>query len=87
MPNAFTPNNDGHNDVFEVKYPQLIKTIQMTVFDRWGQKVFESNDPTKGWDGTLNGIKQPVGNYVWIIKYTDLLGNSKKKSGNVLLIR
>jgi gliding motility-associated-like protein len=87
MPNAFTPNNDGHNDVFRVKYPGLIKAIQMIIYDRWGQKVFESTDPSKGWDGTANSIKQPMGNYVWTISYTDILGNKKKLSGYVLLIR
>ena len=87
MPNAFTPNNDGHNDVFRVKYPGLIKTMRMNVYDRWGQLVFESSDPSKGWDGNLNGIKQPTGNYIWVIYYTDIIGNSKKVFGNVLLIR
>jgi gliding motility-associated-like protein len=87
MPNAFTPDNNGHNDLFRVKYPGLIKTMQMQVFSRWGQKVFESTNPSVGWDGTINGIKQPSGNYVWTIYYTDILGNKKKQSGNVVLIR
>jgi gliding motility-associated-like protein len=70
-----------------VKYPEMIKTFQMTVFNRWGQRLCETSDPTKGWDGNFEGIPQPVGNYVWFIVYQDILGNSKKLSGSVLLIR
>jgi len=87
MPNSFTPNGDGHNDIFRVKYPQAIKTFQMTIFNRWGQKVFETSDPYRGWDGTLSGLYQPGGNYVWFIYYQDILGNSKKTFGNLVLIR
>jgi gliding motility-associated-like protein len=87
MPNAFTPNFDGHNDIFRLKYPSLVKTFHMTIFDRWGQKVFETSDAAKGWDGNINSVMQPVGNYVYFISYTDLLGGSKTLSGNVMLIR
>jgi gliding motility-associated-like protein len=87
MPNAFTPNHDGLNDIFRLKYPQLVTSFHIIVFDRWGQRVYESNDPYKGWDGTLNAKEQPVGNYVWVIHYEDVLGNKKKESGNIVLIR
>jgi len=87
MPNAFTPNSDGQDDLFRIKYPGIVKSVQMVVFNRWGQKVFENADPYKGWDGNANGQAQPMGSYVWMISYTDILGNKKAISGTVLLIR
>ncbi len=87
MPNAFTPNSDGHNDLFRIKYPSFISTIQMNIFNRFGEKVFESRDAAKAWDGTFNGKQQPIGNYIWTISYIDILGRNKKASGHVLLIR
>jgi len=86
IPNAFTPNVDGHNDIFRIKNPGLIKTLSLNIFDRWGQKVFESADPYKGWDGSFNGRPLPVGTYVWNIHYTDVLGNSHNRRGTVILI-
>lgn len=87
MPTAFTPNSDGNNDVFRIKYPQGIKAMHMVVFSRWGQKIFDTTNPLQGWDGNLNGINQPVGAYVWMIDYVDITGKSKKISGSVMLIR
>jgi gliding motility-associated-like protein len=87
VPNAFTPNGDGANDVFRIRNPGLVRTFAMTIFNRWGQKVFETTDPYKGWDGTLGGRLQNSGNYVWNIHYTDIVGNSADKGGVVLLIR
>jgi gliding motility-associated-like protein len=87
MPNAFTPNNDGLNDLFRVKYPQFIKLFHMTIFNRFGEKVFETNNPSDGWDGKLKSVDQQVGVYVWIINLTD---NDRKASffkGIVSLIR
>ncbi len=87
MPNAFTPNNDGHNDIFRVKYPEAIRTFRMNVFNRWGQLIFSSEDPYRGWDGNFKGQAQPAGTYVWMINYLDVLGNSKGLSGTVMLLR
>jgi gliding motility-associated-like protein len=87
MPNAFTPNGDGHNDLFNVKYPSMIRTFHMVVFNRYGQRVCETADPLKGWNGRYLGVEQPTGNYVWIISYVDVLGNRKKLSGNVFVVR
>jgi gliding motility-associated-like protein len=87
MPNAFTPNNDGLNDVFRVKYPAFIKTFRMIIYNRWGEKIFETNDPLKGWNGIYKGFYQPTGNYIWTISYTDIDGRSETLNGNVILIR
>lgn len=87
IPNAFTPNGDGHNDVFRVKYPQFIRTFHMAIFDRWGQRVFETADARQGWDGYFHGQAQPAGTYVWTIYYHDVEGKDANRSGTVLLIR
>jgi gliding motility-associated-like protein len=87
MPNAFTPNRDGKNDLFRVKHPSFIKEFRMQVYNRWGQVVFHTTDPYKGWDGTANGSPAPEGNYVWTIKLTDKSSVKQFFRGNVMLIR
>jgi len=87
MPTAFTPNNDNLNDLFRLKYPGIVKAIYLSVYNRMGQKIFETTDPYKGWDGTISGIQQPVGAYVWQMSYTDLNNNKEFSSGYVVLIR
>ncbi len=87
LPNAFTPNHDGHNDVFRLPHPELVTTMDLAVFNRWGQRVFESGNPSVGWDGAVNGVSQPADAYVWTLTYTDIAGNKHKLTGTVLLIR
>jgi gliding motility-associated-like protein len=88
MPTAFTPNGDGHNDIFMVP-PSLHVTItQFKVFNRWGQMVFSTSDAGQGWDGTLNGRDQPVGAYTWEVEYFDpLLKKYMAQKGTVTLMR
>jgi gliding motility-associated-like protein len=88
MPNAFTPNNDGLNDVFRIppSTPQKIKSF--SVYNRWGGLIFHTSDSGIGWDGTFHG--QPLSNdtYVWMIEYEDLLTKkTETASGTVILIR
>lgn len=90
VPNLFTPNQDGNNDIFHV-YGTGVKEIELVVFDRNGQELFRSNALETGWDGTVNGAEVPSGNYVWAIKgrYFDdrpLEFNGKNK-GTVRLVR
>jgi gliding motility-associated-like protein len=87
VPNAFTPNGDGHNDLFRVKNPQLVQSFSMIIFDRWGVKVFGSTDPYKGWDGSWGGHPASGGTYIWAINYTDILGNNKNRRGTLILVR
>lgn len=87
MPNAFTPNHDGKNDLWRIPYPGLVKTLQMRVYNRWGEKVFETNDPYKGWDGKYKGLNIDSGNFVWIIQYEDYTGKKHFLKGNLVLIR
>ena len=68
-PSAFTPNNDGINDEFNL-YITEAATYLLTIFDRWGKTVFQTDDPSKGWDGTQRGKKCPPGIYVWNLRYS-----------------
>ena len=86
IPNIFSPNADGINDVFLV-YANAVKDIYVTVFNRWGEKVFESKDITVGWDGTYKGKLAPEGVYVYYIQFTFLNFTQQKKKGSVTLVR
>lgn len=87
LPNAFTPNSDNLNDIFRVKYPFVVKEFNLAVYNRFGQKIFETSSMAKGWDGSFNGAMQPGGAYVWVVSLTDIDGRNKTINGTVLLIR
>ena len=70
LPNAFSPNGDGRNDVFMPIESNIIN-YRMYIFDRWGKQIFESVSPSIGWDGSLNGSLCPMGTYVWVIQYQE----------------
>jgi gliding motility-associated-like protein len=85
LPNAFTPNNDGKNDCFGIKRWGNVQIIQLAIFNRWGQIVFETKDPGKCWDGRFKGQLQPSGGYVYIIKAKSFCGDVVRK-GNLMLL-
>jgi len=87
FPNAFTPNNDGLNDVFRLKYPGDVADYHLQIFNRWGQLIFSSSDPFSGWDGRFENELEAAGTYVWIVRYTDREGKTQKVQGSVVLIR
>jgi gliding motility-associated-like protein len=89
IPNAFTPNNDGLNDLFTPKGVG-ITDYEMMIFDRWGEKIFESKKFEKGWDGTVQGKgKQlcPSDIYIYKIKYTTIFEEAFERVGHVSLIK
>ncbi len=86
VPNAFTPNGDGKNDVFTAIGP-AIKDLELRVFNQWGQQIFATQDKTRGWTGLFNGEPQPAGVYIYVIKATLYGGAVISKKGTVLLIR
>lgn len=86
VPTAFSPNGDGNNDVLYV-YGGSFDKIDFSVYNNWGQLLFDSTDKTKGWNGTYNGKKQPEGVYIWTIKATTYKGDTKKLKGNITLMR
>lgn len=85
--NAFTPNNDNKNDVFKPVVEGALLYYKMVIFNRWGQKVFETNDWHKGWSGNFNNNPQPAGMYVYNITYQLPHSTKKNQKGTVLLIR
>ncbi len=87
VPTAFTPNHDGHNDVLRVILIGMKELKSFVVFNRWGQQLFISKDPGKGWDGTVNGVLQDAGTYVWMVQGIDFGGRSVQRKGTVILIR
>jgi gliding motility-associated-like protein len=86
IPNSFSPNGDGNNDVFTI-YGQGIKTIDLKIFNRWGEKVYESNSQFAGWDGTYQGVLQNPGVYVYEVKITFLDNRKKEKTGSITILR
>jgi gliding motility-associated-like protein len=87
IPNAFTPNGDGLDDVFYVRSMGLLQVNYFRVFDRWGQLLFETNDLNIGWDGTFKGQKLPPAVYVYDFNGVCSTGATIDKKGNVTLIR
>ena len=86
VPNAFTPNNDGNNDVFRVR-SNFIESMRLIVYNRWGQEIFESTSQENGWDGTLQNEElspDVYGYYLEVICINDVQYNIK---GNVSLLR
>jgi len=92
VPNAFSPNDDGSNDLFMV-YPSLesqLEDLDFQVFDRWGSIVFDADSPTDGWKGTSQGKKAISGVYIWRMKAkVNLCGQeiNLEQQGEVLLVR
>lgn len=89
IPNAFSPNGDGLNDVFQPKGMGFkMDSYELLIYDRWGNLIFKSNDVNKGWDGTLKGTAVQNDVYVYKIKcITTSHSARKEKSGHVTLIK
>ncbi|MEO5585302.1 MAG: PKD domain-containing protein, partial [Flavobacteriales bacterium] len=86
LPDAFSPNGDGVNDIFYVRGGPF-KTMELKVFNGWGEMVFETSDPEFGWDGTHNGKPEINGVYVYTVVATSVEGQDFDHSGKVTLIR
>lgn len=90
LPNAFTPNGDSRNDIFLGKgIMEGAKDFQFLVWNRWGELIFESNDPAIGWNGRYKnvGAESPAGVYLVLVEYRDPRGNPYVEKGFVTLIR
>lgn len=86
IPNAFTPNADGNNDILYVR-GNTIKELLLRIYDRWGEKVFETNTPGSGWDGTYNGQPVQTGVYDYYLETTCFNDEKFFKKGNVTVIK
>jgi len=88
MPNAFSPNGDGHNEQFGTTYECTYVNYKFQIYNRWGQLLFETRNQDQKWDGTFGGKMSPPGNYIYSIKYSlKPDGLFEEFSGSFLLIR
>jgi gliding motility-associated-like protein len=88
IPNAFSPNGDGRNDVFKVLNADLVKEFSLEIFNRLGEKIFVSNNALLGWDGTIKGSNAGAGTYVWVLRYRDTIYNVQRiLNGTIILLR
>lgn len=89
VPNTFTPNNDGRNDLFRPVIPNTGNVIKfrLTIYNRWGERIFETGDPAGGWNGNARGAQQMAGVYVWLLTYQYAGAPAMTKKGTVVIIR
>jgi len=87
VPSAFTPNGDGKNDVFKVTNITFQRLLEFRVFNRWGQEIYSTNDPKKGWDGTWKGVPQDMGVYEYLIRVAYPDGFVETYKGDITLVR
>jgi gliding motility-associated-like protein len=86
MPNAFTPNGDGLNDIYKPEGTPM-QDFSMKIFNRSGYLLFETDDQEAGWDGIYDGEEMPLNTYIYIIEAVDNTGKTYKQTGKLLLIR
>ena len=86
VPSIFSPNSDGTNDYFR-PYGRCLVKIQMSVYDRWGNRVFYTDELDEGWDGTYKGKLMNLGTFVYRLFVTTLYGETEELKGNVTLVR
>ncbi len=86
LPTAFTPNGDGENDIFKIRGGPF-NAVVFSIYNNWGELIFQSNDANNGWDGTFEGNNSPLGVYTWTFEVEIIGGEVIKKSGDVTLIR
>ena len=86
IPNAFTPNGDGNNDVWRVR-SNFIDELSLVVYDRWGEEIFTTTDPTQGWDGTFEGDLMSPDVYGYTMTVRCINNETFSKQGNVSLLK
>src|SRR5690606_23544954 len=87
VPSAFSPNGDGKNDVFRIFNLSFQKVMEFRVFNRYGQEIFSTVNPTEGWDGKWKGVPQDIGTYYYIIRVAFPDGYVETYKGNVTLVK
>lgn len=87
VPNAFSPNNDGNNDIFRAIPVRSPESFLLTIYNRYGQKLFETTDPSSGWDGNYSGKPQSAGGYAYHCSYRFAGDLERAESGYFILIR
>ncbi|MHA4812121.1 T9SS type B sorting domain-containing protein [Flavitalea flava] len=87
VPNAFTPNGDGHNDVLHARPVGIREFKYFAIFNRWGQRIFYTADPSIGWDGSTGGRYLNGATYVWMAAGIDYRGVLLERKGTVIIVR
>ncbi|SHN11320.1 gliding motility-associated C-terminal domain-containing protein [Chitinophaga sp. CF418] len=87
MPNAFSPDGDGVNDIFRVRVFDKVSDFRMSVYNRWGQLIYVNTNVNDGWRGDLKGQPLPSGTYLWTITYLDNMHQAIQQQGSVILIK
>ncbi len=86
VPNVFSPNGDGKNDILYV-YGNYITKVDMRIFNQWGQMIAHITNKTQGWNGTFKGTQQPVGVYVYVLKAELSTGKTVELKGSITIVR
>ncbi|GAB3182181.1 gliding motility-associated C-terminal domain-containing protein [Telluribacter humicola] len=86
IPEAFSPNNDGINDYFEIK-GELPADFRLSIFNQWGSVLYHTTNPAMVWDGSSKGTPLPPGHYTYLIRYKDARGKDYQKTGTILLLK
>lgn len=86
IPNAFSPNTDNLNDVFRFGGNFKARKYELKIYNRWGEKLFETNDPAVGWDGTFRGARVQEGVYIYSISAVDTNGERRSFRGDFTLV-
>lgn len=88
LPSAFTPNGDGINDVLKAYTNCGVSSFNLQIYNRWGQRLFESSNLSQGWNGIYKEVKVPLGAYIYVIRYKTLssTGNYKVSKGTVTVL-
>jgi len=87
IPTAFSPNNDGNNDLFRFKLIGNVKFIDLRIFNRWGERIFYTTDERDFWNGTFKDVACPVGAYIYEIRVLMNGTKTKSQTGNITLLR
>lgn len=87
MPTGFTPNNDGLNDCYGIKYWGTILDLEFSIYNRWGERIFFTKNPTDCWDGRYKGLPQDAAVFIYMIKARTTCEGSIFRKGTFTLIR
>lgn len=86
--NTFTPNDDGMNDTFQPVFSQQPAVYEFQIYNRWGELIFVSDQPAKGWDGSFKNVPATTDTYIWKLKYRYEHETALYEcSGQVMLLR
>ena len=86
LPNVFSPDGNGENDILKVLGKGIVD-LELVIYDRWGEKVFETTDQNIGWDGTYKGRELNTAVFVYYLKINAINGETIKEKGNITVMK